>query len=136
MVWSQFWSHFFIEGISCACSKYSPGECFQGRDGTKAHGAPLLGGSVVRGLSNSDFFNRVYNGHVQFTLIAGYVGFQGKFLFTHTCRSGTTVDVYEAVGGPAGLICVPDWRGQIPTPEDVAEWGQDVVSRAKQLLQK
>jgi len=61
---------------------------------------------------------------------------RGKFLFTHTCRSGTTVDVYEAVGGPAGLICVPDWRDQVPTPDDVVEWAQDIVPRVKELLEQ
>ena len=46
------------------------------------------------------------------------------------------VDVYEAVGGSAGLVCVPDWRGQVPTTDDVVEWGHEVVTRAKELLQK
>ena len=59
---------------------------------------------------------------------------RSKFLFTHTCRSGTIVDVYEAVNRPAGLICVPDWRGQVRTPDDFVEWAHDVVPRVKELL--
>ena len=41
------------------------------------------------------------------------------------------VDVYEAVGGPSGLICVPDWHGYEPTTDDVVEWARDVVPRIK-----
>ena len=52
---------------------------------------------------------------------------RGDLLFTHTCRSGTVVDVYRASSGPPGLICVPDWRGGEPKPDDVVEWAQVVV---------
>ena len=31
---------------------------------------------------------------------------------------------------------MPDWRDQVPTPDDVVEWAQDVVPRVKELLEQ
>jgi len=62
-------------------------------------------------------------------------GKRGELMFTHKCKSGTIVDVYRAVNGPPGLLCVPGWHCDVPLPEDMSEWAQTVVPGVKTLLQ-
>lgn len=74
--------------------------------------------------------NPFFNPHLQEYLVAE----RGEVLFTHQCESGTVVDVYRAVDGFHGLICVPGWHSK-PSPGDFCEWAQKVVPKVKAFLQ-